>query len=182
VNKIIFFDLENTLIPDWIEDRHSLIFLQHPILREWIINQMPFRAGLFSFAVWDDNDVKIFNNTLRKLIEEKLFLNFEDDLIITKKEVKDWINEWNKTPWNSADDNSSTFKKDGLMQQIWRFKFNQNNTQIVLLDDTVDDMVIQRSTFLPNGRAFASSTPIQNNSLELVNPWSIIRELRNDID
>jgi hypothetical protein len=178
MNKIIFFDLENTLIPDWFEDRNSLIFLQHPILREWIVNQLPFRAGLFSFAVWDDQDVITFNKTLRKQIEQKLFFEFEDDLILTKREVKDWINEWMKTPWNTADDNSSTFKKDGLMQLIWRFKFNQDDTQIILLDDTVDDMLIQRTTFLPNGRPFASSEPVKNNSLELVNPWSIIRDLK----
>src|ERR1700757_361134 len=111
MNKIIFFDLENTLIPDWYEDRSTLLFLEHPVLQEWIISQGSFRAGLFSFAIWRDEDIKLFNQTLRPILEEKLSIKFEDNLIIASNEIKEWINLWNKTPFNTAMENSLIHKK-----------------------------------------------------------------------
>jgi FMN phosphatase YigB (HAD superfamily) len=179
MNKIIFFDLEGTLIPDWFEDRETLLHIKHPELREWIIDQHPFRAGLFSHAILTEKDVKEFNETLRPRLEETLLFKFEDELFITNKEQKEWINEWMHTPFNTATENTLTFKKDGIMQLIWKFKFTQDDTKIILLDDTVDDVVMHRTTFLPSkNRHLSVSQSVKNNSLEFVNPWSIIRGLK----
>jgi FMN phosphatase YigB (HAD superfamily) len=176
--KIIFFDLEGTLIPDWWEDR-SLLPERHPELRDWIIDQQPFKAGLFSFAILKDKDIQEFNETIRKPLEDLLFFNFEDDLFITNLEMKEWINEWMNTPYNTPTQNSLIYKKDGIMELIWKFKYNQDNLHIILIDDTVDDLIIHRSTFLPvKDRHLSVSQPVQNNTLEFVNPWSIIRGLR----
>lgn len=163
MNTIIFFDLEQTLIPDWTEDRETLIPLVHVCLRDWIFDQFPFTAGLLSFAVWNDADVIEFNKEIRPMIEEHLHFKFSDEWIITRDEVKDWMNLWNHTPFMDADDNASTFKKEGIMTAIWKHKFKEPNTRIILLDDTVEDMVITR-------------TGVENNSLHFVNPWTIITQ------
>lgn len=179
MKKIIFFDLEQTLIPDWFEDRQTLLPLMHPDLKEWIFSQFPFTAGLLSFAVWNNKDLTTFNQELRPLIEEHLFFKFDDDLIFTSHHVREWINEWNKTPWETADDNASTFKKNGIMNIIWKNKFIEDDTHVILLDDTIDDMVVSRTSVLQSSNGnFTHSVPVRNNILEFVNPWSIIRGLR----
>lgn len=175
MNTILFFDLENTLIPDWNE-RDILLPLKHPDLRDWIFSQFPFTAGLLSFAVWNDRDVEIFNNKIRPMIEEHLHFKFDDNLIVTSKEIKEWLNKWNMTPFNTGDDNADVHKKHGIMQSIWKNKFTDDDTRVILLDDVVEDMVINRTSILPtiNGN-LTHTKPVKNNSLEFVNPWTIIR-------
>lgn len=131
------------------------------MLRDWIFDQFPFTAGLLSFAVWHDQDVTEFNKAIRPMIETHLHFKFNDEWIITKEQIKNWLNEWNKTPFNDADDNASTFKKEGVMMAIWKHMFKEPNTRVILLDDTVEDMTIIRSN-------------VENNSLVFVNPWTII--------
>jgi hypothetical protein len=95
------------------------------------------------------------------MIETNLHFKFNDEWIITKTQIKDWLNLWNKTPFNTADQNALTFKKEGIMMAIWKHKFKEPNTRVILLDDTVEDMTIIRSN-------------VENNSLIFVNPWTII--------
>lgn len=177
MKTFLFFDLEQTLIPDWTEDRETLLPLMFPELKEWIFSQFPFTAGLLSFAVWNDHDLQDFNKNIRPNIEEHLHFKFDDELILTRDQISTWLNVWNKTPFNTADENMDMHKKHGVMQSIWKNKFTQDDTRVILLDDVVEDMIIHRSSILPMASGqLTHSKPVINNSLEFVNPWSIIRQ------
>lgn len=168
MKTFIFFDLEQTLIPDWFEDRVTLIPNVHPALKEWIFNQMPFTAGLLSFAV-GNNDMDVFNNELRPHIETNLHFKFDDKWILTVEAMNEMMNKWNHTPFEK--DNCSIFKKFGIMHAIWKNLFIEDDTRVILLDDTVEDMIIHRTTIMDK-----HTETVTNNSLEFVNPWTIIRQ------
>lgn len=176
MKTFIFFDLEATLIPDWFEDRATLLPLKHPQLADWIFDQPSFTAGLLSFAV-GEADMPIFNTEIRPNIENHLHFKFDEEWILTNEKWSGWLNDWNKTPWESPSDNIMTHKKFGVMHAIWRNLFTEPDTTVILLDDTVEDMVIERSTFMPltKGGNFTHTIPVTNNRLICVNPWTIIR-------
>lgn len=176
MEKILLFDLEQTLFPDWTEDHETLIPLIHSELRDWIFNQFPFRAGVFSWAIHDAADLKKFNTKMRPNIEEHLHFKFEDDLIFTVHQIGSMINEWTRMPFETPSSTCQLFKKEGSIRHMWHHFFTQPNTHVILLDDTVDDSVTKRTSILgqSNGN-FTHSQPIDNSILELVNPWSIIK-------
>lgn len=164
-NLIIFFDLEETLIWDWTENR-NLTCARFPCLKEWVIEQPPFRAGLFSWAVWNQKDVDEFNELggIRQDIEATFKFKFDDDLIITHDDLFEKMKAWLKMPkLRDPSDIFDFFKKRQCIEEVWLREFNQPNTKVILLDDTVEDIVLHRQD-------------VENNTLELVNPWTIIKK------
>jgi hypothetical protein len=165
MDTIIFFDLENTLIWDWI-DNPRLMCSRHPEISDWIKAQGTFRAGLFSWAVWNDHDVEVFNRPggIRDDIEITHKFKFDDNLIITRDLLFDKFRVWLKMPFlRHSDEVFDFFKKRQTIQELWLREFNQPNTRVILLDDTVEPMT------MINHR-------VENNRLELVDPWSFIKE------
>jgi len=161
MDTIIFFDLENTLIWDWTDNRDPM-WLKHPEITEWIFAQGDFRAGLFSWAIWNPKDIAEFSEEggVREAIETTHQFQFEDDLIITRGMLGDRFRKWFKTmPWVSDDDWFEFFKKRQTIQELWLHEFNQPNTRVVLLDDTVENV-----TMINNS--------VENNRLELIDPWT----------
>ena len=157
MNTVIFFDLELTLIEDW-----SNPLLQHhanPALIPWIKQQGDFKAGLLSFAVWNERDLTVFNRTLRKDIEDVFGFSFDDGLMLIKDQLLAKTRTWEKMPFLSADDFSDFFNKRKAMEDLWLHEFQQPNTRVILLDDTVPNFTI-------------SSDEVDNCHLQLVNPLS----------
>lgn len=176
MDKILLFDLEQTLFPDWTEDHETLLPLLHPELRDWIFDQFPFRAGVFSWAIHDDRDKAIFNKKMRPSIEEHLHFKFEDDLIFSVHQIGTMIKVWEKMPFETSSETVQLFKKEGSIRHMWRNFFTEPNTHVILLDDTVDDSVTRRTSILGHANGHnTTSKPIDNSILELVNPWTIIR-------
>lgn len=175
MNTFLFFDLEQTLIPDWFEDR-SLLTQMHPSLKQWILNQAPFTAGLLSWAV-SNKDLPVFNKDIRPFIEKDLDFAFDDKWIITTDVINAWMNNWKKTPFNRWHDNQSNYNKFDMMFNIWKHLFTEPDTRVILLDDTVEDMVIHRSSLVNNSMGTLTSIhPVCHNVLEFVNPWTLIHE------
>lgn len=162
MNTIILFDLENALIWDWTEDRR-LMCSRFPEISEWIRDQGDFRAGLFSWAIWNDKDLAEFNERggVRDDIEITHKFKFEDDLIITRGQLCDRFRVWFKKPWIRDDDFIDFFNKTMAIQALWEREFDQPNTRVILFDDTVKNITMTR-------------TCVENNTLELVNPWLFI--------
>lgn len=138
MNTIILFDLEETLIDDW--SLRNLLHEDNIHLQPWINQQGTFRTGLLSFAVWDDNDVEVFNKELRGCLEHTFNITFDDQLIFTKNILLEHIRVWDKKPFLSACDFDDFFNKRQMIEMVWLHMFQQPNTHLMLLDDTVPDV------------------------------------------
>lgn len=156
--KIILFDLENTLINAWDDPRPMEVMI--PLIPEWIHNEKPFKAGLFSFAVWHDKDLNTFNNKMREDVERVFDIEFDDDLIFLRDELLSTFRNILHMPFLDSDDLHSFFNKSMIVQQLWEHEWVHKfeETELILLDDTVHDMTMK----------------CNKSTLRLVNPWTIV--------
>lgn len=161
MDKIILFDLENTLIGDWNDDRR-LMCARFPCLKEWTENEKPFVAGLMSFAVWDEKDLNDFNHRLgiRDDIEITHDFKFNDDWIFLRNSLLEPFRKILKMPFLTMEDLFSFFDKGDIVKKLWLDKWIKEfpTTEFVFLDDTIEDMVIHKDEAV----------------LRFVNPWTII--------
>lgn len=165
MNTILLLDLENTIIWDWT-DNPTLMCSRFPILKEWVCSHLgpDTRVGLLSMAVWDSRDVNVFNNDgIRQDIENTHKFKFDDELIFTRDDLLLKFREWFKMPFLDANDFTSFFKKTEMIMHLWLNEFSKPDTKVILFDDTVPNLVIKHST-------------MDNCSLELVDPWTIIKQ------
>lgn len=153
--KIIFFDLEETLIDDWATMK--LLSEENPHLKSWINSHGSFRAGLFSCAVWDERDLSIFKKELQERLEKEFGFVFDPSLFLTRDMMLEKIRVWSKKPFLNSDDFSDFFDKRSIMEMFWIHQFSEENTEIILLDDTV-----------PNIKLI--SQDVKNNTCSFVNP------------
>lgn len=133
---IIFLDLELTVIHSW-EDP---VVLMHNIerMREGI----PANAeiGLMSWAVWNNKDKDKFNNTLRSEIEEALGHKFSDKFVWS---MDDWCAELAKNSVKklNREDLFDCFSKHEVLFMMSRCHPEFRNSNVVLIDDTVEHML-----------------------------------------
>jgi len=164
MNTILLLDLENTIIWDWTDDPR-LMCARFPVLKEWVCSHLgpETRVGLLSMAVWDERDLDIFNTRgIRHDIEITHKFKFDDELIFIRDELLPKFREWLKMPWLDADDFTAFMKKTEMVMHLWLKELAKPDTKVILFDDTVPDLVITHST-------------IPNCTLELVDPWTIIK-------
>jgi hypothetical protein len=164
MNTILLLDLENTIIWDW-ETNSRLMCSRFPILKEWVMSQLGnnTRVGLLSWAVWNPKDLKEFNeNGIRNDIELTHHFKFDDELIFTLEDCIVMAREWFKMPFLTQSDFFDFVKKRHMAEELWLHKFDEPDTKVILFDDTVPNIVMHR-------------TDVHNNSLELVDPWTIIK-------
>jgi FMN phosphatase YigB (HAD superfamily) len=158
--KIVLFDLEETLIESW-EDP-TLLCGQFPKILSWVKEQGDFRAGLFSWAVWDANELKKFNKGLRQQIEEVHGFRFDDELMFTRNFFLNKFREWFMMPWMDCDDFTAFFKKRQAIEEVWLRMFDQPNTELVFIDDTIPSMMLIRDD-------------VEHNTLQLVDVKTLKR-------
>lgn len=132
-NKIVFVDLEETLVESWTN-----LLLCKKSKVEAFVEEHGNVVQLFSFAVWDDNDIKIFNDQIKPVCEAGHGLVFEkvwcckDFLYAVKKytgvhfELHEILSVWGK---------ARTFEDFVL-------NLGLRDTEFVLLDDVVPNKVV----------------------------------------
>ena len=82
--KLMFFDLENTLIQHWTD--RSLCWI--PSNQKFIEECQADVYGVFSYALWCDENIAEFTNSgMRNQLERLYGIQFQDDLIIHTNEV-----------------------------------------------------------------------------------------------
>lgn len=164
MNTILLLDLENTIIYDWMEDRR-LMCARFPILKQWVMSHLGpnTRVGLFSYAVYDQADLKVFdeNGGMRMDIELTHKFKFDEDMLYTVDELLLKARAWFNKPFMDRSNFFDFMTKPVMVQEIWLREFNQPNTKVILFDDTV-----------PNVTLF--NDDVENNSLQMVDPWTII--------
>jgi len=100
------------------------------------LNNAPV-LGLMSWAVWNDDDKKVFNEKLRPAIEEALGMTFADELVWS---MDDWSWHINRSTGKrvSRDDLFDMFGKQEVLFVLSRHSHNFNRQKVFLVDDAVE--------------------------------------------
>jgi hypothetical protein len=131
-----FFDLEETLITDW----HDPVLCKVQRVKQWITDNNVKQAGVFSWAVWDQKDVDVFNSTLKNWLEGVFEVEFVE--VVPKKDaVREVCVVKGLQHNNDLDllDAASIFGKHGIFTE-WCLA-RERDCVCVLLDDAVPDRV-----------------------------------------
>lgn len=131
-----FFDLEETLITDW----HDPVLTNVQKVKKWIADNNVKQAGIFSWAIWGDKDVAVFNRDLKKWLEGVFEIEFTE--IVPKQQAV--LTVCLVKGLRCSDDidlidTASIFGKHGIFTD-WCIATKRDCT-CVLLDDTVPDRV-----------------------------------------
>jgi hypothetical protein len=137
-NTVLYFDLENTLIRHWTDERLCWVESNKLILEHY----KPKEIGIFSFALWCDENIKKFiNEGMKDKIEETYGVLINVDEII---HVNDMISAYDKVNTDKNHPGSDN-KYDYFMSWI---RVNSDKfrgfTELILVDDTVEDQYNQK--------------------------------------
>ena len=159
MNKLILLDLENTIIHDW--DDSTFIFATMDHIKEFLDAESPFSTiGVFSFAIWDRNDLDVFNADLRHRIEDVFDVQLDDEWIICRDDLLPIFKKILHMPFLTSYDLHSYLSKDMIAHIQWWNKWSKEmpDTEIVILDDMFNDMTCTMGSSV----------------LHTVNPWSLV--------
>lgn len=131
MNRVVYFDLEQTVIDDWYQGNPVNI---HKV-REFIKHNEIDEIRIFSFAIYSDPDIKIFNTQYKEWLE--LMFRVKIVGIMPEKEVTNMITEHYNVEF--ADIFNVLDKQFCFIEYA---KHNYAKTQVVLLDDQVTNMTI----------------------------------------
>lgn len=136
-NKTIcFFDLEETLINEWGE-----FFIVNEKKVSKFIKTLPNNTefGLFSFAVYNQKDLDLFNKEHKDFIQNVFGFKFDDNLLFTVEDIISNIKKIKKTLKFDFKDFFDFFDKESsfsLMSKLNEFK----NCHLILVDDLVNNI------------------------------------------
>jgi len=133
---ILFLDLEATVIESW----EVPVLVNISKITQILHKLSPRKIGIFSFAIWSDDDLHTFNRIIRPNIERELCISISDDLIPTKRSIHKKIKEEGKEvflakDFISFDDFTELWSKDRAFIDWCRASFTDK--RIILLDDIV---------------------------------------------
>jgi hypothetical protein len=137
-----FFDLEETLITNW----HDPLLCNVQKVRKFIADNNVKQAGIFSWVVWNQADVDVFNKTLKTWLEGVFEIEFTE--IVPKNDAVRVVC-FAKSLKHDDDldliDIASIFGKHGIFTE-WCLA-TQRDCICVLLDDVVPDrMTVDHAT------------------------------------
>ena len=135
MKRILFLDLENTLIDAW-ENRS--ICSNWRIIKNWIHSTKWDMIHVFSYAIWNNTDQLTFNNELRPWLEETFDIKF-NPVILTVDMMRIICAHHLKIVMNK-DDFFSFMKKEIAFRIICEDKFK--GYECILLDDMVKDSIL----------------------------------------
>ncbi len=152
-NSVLFLDLEETVIDNWGHRQllHSnLDFISNCIkVRNRMSKKQIVELGLFSFAIDDETDLRIFREELMEPIEQAIGLNicFHEPWCLTKEQMAKMFFEITHVKINHKLPEFNDFLGDKgmafmrLMPELMRK--DKSVDSVFLLDDTVDDFDIK---------------------------------------
>ncbi|MBP7284948.1 MAG: hypothetical protein KBA66_25400 [Leptospiraceae bacterium] len=132
----LFLDLEKTIIHSWDD----------PILinEERIINIIrsvnPSKIGIYSFAIYNKQDLDIFQKTILFALEGALHINIQTDLIFTVEEIADTVL---KTKKSDVRNFIQVYGKQRSFTEFIKEKYKEGN--FVLIDDLVENKEISEN-------------------------------------
>lgn len=135
MNTCVFLDLEETIIDSW----HSGLLVNVQVLRDFLEKNNVTEVGIFSFAVYNDRDLEIFNRDHKPFIERALNVTITSCVTVEQMMKKD-------TAFTGIFfDNVSDFisvrgKKDAFINFV---NGNVKFDKAMLIDDVVPNMTVR---------------------------------------
>lgn len=133
-----FFDLEETLITNW----HDPVLTNVQKVKQWIADNGVKQAGVFSWAIWNQKDVDVFNTQLKKWLESVYEIEFTE--VVTKTAAVRTVCHAKALKYEDDFDLeqvAKVFGKHGIFTE-WCLARERDCTCILL-----DDLVPDRETF-----------------------------------
>ena len=135
-SNLFFLDLEQTIIASW--DAPDLINVQR--IRQFLLRNRADEVRIFSFAIWDENDKRKFDNEIKPVIQRALDLP-----IVSWPSVQDMMRaDFNHTGvrFEEGHEVSEFIQLRGKEQGFFNYVCNQYEfDRAVLIDDVVPDIV-----------------------------------------
>lgn len=149
--RILFFDLENTLIEHWTDQRLCWTENNKKFLKECD----PSTIGIFSFALWCDENIAILKNDgMLDMIEQEYGINISHDEIIHTNEMIEAakVESGHNTQYPNSNNKEAYF-----LNWVCHNKARLSGyDEIWLVDDTVDPRV-----FTHNGLRIIFKNPVE---------------------
>ena len=150
MNAILFLDLENTIINDWTFRRfmvHNLMTIRTAIVVYNEKNpQCPIVSlGLFSYAIHDDVDFKVFQEELQGRIESALNLKFDLRYCMTVAQIKKIFTRLARVVFREPSDTMDFLgDKAFTFFKVVPSILNDAVTRVFLVDDIVGHLDLHR--------------------------------------
>ena len=134
---IVFLDLEATVIDSW----DNPVFIGER-LKSLISDMDAERFGIFSFAIWSEEDRQHCIKHIVPMLEANLGIKIDLTLIPTKREMCEKIRTCGKEnflarEFMSFDDFRELWSKDRAFIDWIRASFGKTSTSFCLIDDMV---------------------------------------------
>jgi len=128
MDKILFLDLEETVIQSW----DNPIFCNTDFILDILKQEQVKQVHIFSFAIYNDRDKKIFENTMKSGLEQHLGVE-----ILSWVSIKELIEKiFNHT--NTLFDENELITLWGKVRSFHDFCSSEfNNIECILVDDVV---------------------------------------------
>lgn len=139
----LFLDLESTIVTDLVDGWHTGQIINLEKILALIEKFNPDKIGIFSFAIWNEEELKKFNQHLREEIERVLdrkldiVLTVDDDIIPACCAVRKLLRST-----VSFNDATEFWSKGETFRLFMRNQFGSTDnppTSVILIDDVVWD-------------------------------------------
>ena len=138
----LFLDLEGTIIDEW----DSPFIINEKEINRFISSSNYDTFGIFSYAIHNDSDRKIFDRDIKPVIDKILDIEIDPSLIWTPFDVlKAWV-EYKKVAGAEFNDVFTWTDKEYGFGLLVRSKFKEG--MFSLIDDTVEHTLFQKDRLL----------------------------------
>ena len=132
-NTILYFDLENTLIEHWTDQRLCWVEGNKSILHY----HRPVTIGIFSFALWCGENIEQFiHGGMKNMIEQEYDIQIDTKEIIHVNDMIETYNLENDKSNHPGSNNKSQYFIAWAHSNIKRLESYDN---LVLVDDTIEE-------------------------------------------
>lgn len=132
--KTVFLDLEKTIIHSWDDP----VIINEDMIRKHLQLIQPDLVGIYSFAIYDEQDRNVFLNTIKEEIENTFHLKIEAALIFTVQEIAKTVL---KMQTEDIQKFIQTYGKQRSFLEFVKEKFPEG--EFILIDDLVENLEIE---------------------------------------
>lgn len=141
MNKVIWLDLEETIITSW---NNFLNFTPNSIInenkiRKFLVDNNIKEINIFSAAIWNEDDKKVFNNDIKPILENILNIKINEFPSLDDLRTKDHYNR--RIRWfNNSDFIEVNCKFISFLNFL---RFEKKSNHHILIDDCVQNIKIE---------------------------------------
>lgn len=136
MKNIVWLDLEETLIDQW--GQFNLLDDRIAKIKKFLKNIQPEQLGIWSFAIWNEQDIIKFNtNGIREQLEQELEYKFND--IFSIEDIRTLVEEYEGFHYEST---IEFIQLNGKHWSFIKFAFLHRDTNFYLIDDVIPNLKI----------------------------------------